>query len=70
VVDTDIPLDVIIWLRDFHNLFHDDGASITFIQMLDEVLNVDAAWQVHKDLKGIVCRIGRGQDSWCKASCR
>ncbi len=47
----DTPLDVLRWLRDYHNRFH-QGAAQSFTELLDEVLVVEGAWQVYKDQIG------------------
>jgi hypothetical protein len=62
ILDSDVPSDVVVWTRDWCNLFHGDGAAVTCIQMLEEALPADNDWIVYKDqkYKGLTARAGRG----------
>ena len=54
------PRDVLEWLRDWHNSFH-SGSAISFIEILDKIIEVKAEWQVHCMKNGItVNSCGKG----------
>ena len=46
------PVDVLEWLIDFHNSFH-QGSSFTVLQHFDLTIKADAEWKVHCTSKGI-----------------
>eukprot|EP00959_Pyramimonas_sp_CCMP1952_P461621 9481884-Pyramimonas_sp.AAC.1 len=48
----DTPDDIIAWLRDFYNKFH-EGVGVTFLQKVTDVPDTDAMWKVHARKKGI-----------------
>jgi hypothetical protein len=41
-----LPDDVIIFLRDLHNKFH-EGSSISFVEVLQMVHDADCDWKSH-----------------------
>lgn len=41
-----LPKDVIIFLRDLHNKFH-EGSSISFVEVLQMVHDADCDWKSH-----------------------
>ena len=62
--DCRIPEDVVIWLRDYHNGFH-NGASTSFVEVLKAIPQLEADWFVFATKHSLTVRgCGTGDASW------
>ncbi|CAK0814947.1 unnamed protein product, partial [Prorocentrum cordatum] len=55
-----VPVNFLKWMRDFHNLFQ-DGATYSFLELLSEIPDIEAAWATYKQKRGITARMGAGR---------
>jgi hypothetical protein len=62
------PDDILIWVRDWLNAFHENGASVTMIQMLEDAPAVGADWALFKDANHFKSRTVKG-DATVKNKC-
>eukprot|EP00973_Karenia_brevis_P021622 2973261-Karenia_brevis.AAC.1 len=58
----DTPLDVLIWLKNWHNKFH-HGSKPSFLEVLEYTDWLSTQWAVYADKEGITARAGKGENS-------
>ncbi len=64
IFEPDIPNDVVIWLRDWHNSWH-SGSGVTFLELLQRIPTIDASWSNYASDRGWTWRgSGTGENSF------
>ena len=67
VYSSKTPIDVIRWLRDFHNEFH-GGSGFTVLELLKLVEKIEAQWKAHATLKGLSVSNVKAREEWINSA--
>ena len=59
----DTPEKELRWLKDFHNRWH-GGSQTSFMELIEEVVVVEAGWTLHKEKNALTSRTQTGDASY------